>query len=504
MAVPTAAAAEQALKKVEDQLTCAICLESYQDPKLLSCFHVFCSTCLLPLVKRGRRGQQTVQCPNCRQPTTLPQNGVPSLQGAFHVHHLFDIQSTLKKVTDSQESHCDKCLLEKATNFCRNCGQFICPGCTKVHQTWDELASHEVITIQQLTSDATKLVPSKKQAMPCSKHPPKDLDLFCDTCDELICRDCIVRVHRDHQYDLVGDAFPKHKDVIDASLQPIQKQLASVSNALEGLDIRCSRINKQRQDIKTQIQRSVQQLHDALETRKHDLIKQLEQMTQQKLQSLETQRDHFHQLQVQLKSCCDFVQESLRTGSKGEILGMKKSVMKQIGQMTASFTPETLALNEQADMKFSYDQPKVVQAFQGFGRVYTHPVCPEKCYVSRQAVTSEAIGETVTTTLFAMDKDGKDYQEALEDVNCVLVSSGGCVQVVGTVTRQRANMYRVSYQPKEIGQNYLHIQVEGRHILGSPFSIMVQAPGTVKRAEQTAEKSIAECTTGKNSKCLHT
>ena len=171
--------------------------------------------------------------------------------------------------------------------------------------------------------------------------------------------------------------------------------------------------------------------------------------------------------------------------------------------MTASFTPETLALNEQADVNFSYGQPKVVQAFQRFGRVYTHPVCPEKCYVSRQAVTSAVIGETVTTTLFAMDKEGKDYQEALEDVNCILVSSGGCIQVVGTVTRQRANMYRVSYQPKEIGQNYLHIQVEGRHILGSPFSIMVQAPGTVKRAEQTAEKSITECTTGKNSKCLH-
>ena len=237
---------------MEDQLTCAICLESYQDPKLLSCFHVFCSKCLQPLVKQGRRGQQTVQCPNCRQPTTLPQSGVPGLQGAFHVHHLFDIQSTLKKVTEFQESHCDKCQQEKATNYCRNCGQFICPGCTKVHQTWDELASHEVITLQQLTSDATKLVPSKKQAMPCSKHPPRELDLFCDTCDELICRDCIVRVHRDHQYDLVGEAFPKHKDVVDTSLRPVENQSASVSNALEGLDIRCSRISKQHQVIKTQ------------------------------------------------------------------------------------------------------------------------------------------------------------------------------------------------------------------------------------------------------------
>ena len=215
MATPTAAT-EQALKKLEDQLTCAICLDRYQDPKLLSCFHVFCCKCLQPLAVQGAQGQ-TVQCPNCRQPTTLPQNGVPGLQGAFHIHHLFDIQSALKKVTESQESLCDKCQREKATHFCRNCGDFICQVCVMVHQTWKELSSHEVITIQQLTSDAAKLVPSKKQAMPCPKHPAKELDLYCETCEELICRDCIVKVHRDHQYDLVGDAFPKHKDVIVAT-----------------------------------------------------------------------------------------------------------------------------------------------------------------------------------------------------------------------------------------------------------------------------------------------
>ena len=154
---------------------------------------------------------------------------------------------------------------------------------------WKELSSHEVITIQQLNSNAAKLVPSKKQATPCPKHPAKELDLYCETCEELICRDCIVKVHRDHQYDLVGDAFPRHKDVIVASLQPVERQLATVGKALESLDVRCGQITEQRQVIETQIQRSIQQLHEALEVRKQDLIGQLEQMTRQKLKSLAAQ-----------------------------------------------------------------------------------------------------------------------------------------------------------------------------------------------------------------------
>ena len=470
MATPTAAT-EQALKKLEDQLTCGICLDRYQDPKLLSCFHVFCSKCLQPIARRGAQGP-TVQCPNCRQPTALPQNGVPGLQAAFYIHHLFDIQSALKKVTESQESLCDKCQRERATHFCRNCGDFICQVCVMVHQTWKELSSHEVITIQQLTSDAAKLVPSKKQAMPCPKHPAKELDLYCETCEELICRDCIVKVHRDHQYDLVGDAFPRHKDTIVASLQPVEQQLATIGKALEGLDVRCGQITEQRQVIETQIQRSIQQLHETLEARKQDLIGQLEQTTQQKLKSLAAQRDQFELVGTQLRSCRDFVQESLRTGSEAEILAMKKPVVKQIREVTSSFKPEALALHEQANMKFSHNQPELVRACQEFGRVYTHPVCPEKCCVSSLGGGFAVVGETATTTLLAMDQEGQECQRALDDVNSELVSSDGSVRVAAEVKGRGGNKYEISYRPQCRGQHHLHIRVEGRHISGSPFSVV--------------------------------
>ena len=44
--------AKQALKKLEDQLTCAVCLDAFKDPKMLHCFHVFCKDCLQQLLKQ--------------------------------------------------------------------------------------------------------------------------------------------------------------------------------------------------------------------------------------------------------------------------------------------------------------------------------------------------------------------------------------------------------------------------------------------------------------------
>ena len=40
--------AEEAIKKLEEQLNCSICLDTFTDPKLLQCFHVYCRKCLVP------------------------------------------------------------------------------------------------------------------------------------------------------------------------------------------------------------------------------------------------------------------------------------------------------------------------------------------------------------------------------------------------------------------------------------------------------------------------
>ena len=56
---------EQALKKLEDQLTCGICLDYYTEPKLLQCFHVFCKQCLERLVVCDRQ-VLSLDCPSCR------------------------------------------------------------------------------------------------------------------------------------------------------------------------------------------------------------------------------------------------------------------------------------------------------------------------------------------------------------------------------------------------------------------------------------------------------
>lgn len=48
--------------------------------------------------------------------------------------------------------------------------------------------------------------------------------------------------------------------------------------------------------------------------------------------------------------------------------------------------------------------------------------------------------------------------------------------VKGNVKRRSESQYEISYQPAIKGRHQLHIEVEGHHIRGSPFSVIVIAP----------------------------
>ena len=469
MAAKPSTAAEKALQKIQEQVTCGICLEPYKQPKLLKCFHVFCEQCLQTLV---RREGQSLPCPACRKVTQLPVGGVSGLQGAFYIHYLFDIQDALKKVSSSDQTMCNKCKKREAVRFCRTC-DFVCERCVETHQEWEEFKTHEIIDLDTLTGDVTTLVPPLKKTLFCSSHPSKKAKLFCETCDELICRDCTVRVHRDHQYDLVPESFAKQEKVIVDSLKPVGEQIAALERAVESVDTRCAAVVEQKTAVVAEIHTAMAALRQVLEARETELVGQAEQTAQQKLKTLAAQRDGFELQLGQLRSCHDFVEESRRTCSQGEILGMKSPLVKQINDLTGSFKPEALALAEQADMRFAHSLPELAKTCQQFGKVYCHPVCPEKCRASGEGIKVATRGQTATVSVEALDREGEAYLKPVDSLRCELVASDGSSRVRGTVNRGDQNIYNISYQPQVTGEHQLHILIGEHPILNSPFTVTV-------------------------------
>ena len=410
---------------------------------------------------------QTVRCPSCRQLTTLPQTGIPGLQGAFHVHHLFDIQDTLRKVN---KANCDKCKTQEATVYCRICG-FVCDRCKKCHQFFEELTSHEIVSLNELTGELTSVVPPQKKVLLCPRHEGKQLELFCETCSELVCHNCTTKIHKGHSCDVVSDTFEAHKAEILSSLKPIQQQLATVKQAREQVTLRHKGITDRQAALEVEIASFAEKMIAAINSKKQALMEGLAETTHHKLKILLSQEDEIQMVETRLSGCLEVVERSLQTGTQGEVLAAKKTILKKIKDLTADFQPQSLPPREQADTKLA-PSDAALECCGRFAELYTVP-CPEKCTL--QGVPEMSFTQTnVTAVLQTLKANGEKIDSPYVVISSTLISSDGTTTVSGTVQKTGMGRYELHYTtPSKSGQYKLHVKIEGQPIQASPFHTVI-------------------------------
>ena len=466
--------AEEAVKKIDSKLECSICLDNFKQPKLLPCFHIFCkSLCLERLVVQDREGK-SLHCPTCRHLVHLPDNGVAGLQTDFHIDHLFEIRESLNKAKESQKTSCEKCKKFPATGFCRDCRKFVCDKCTELHQMWEDFTDHKIVGMNEVLADATKLLPTKKQVPRCKKHSSMELKIYCESCSELICSDCTVRLHQGHNFDLVGDVFPKHKEEIVSSLKPVRENLNKVNLALKVFDTRAKEINDQRETVEADINREIDRQHQILDQRRVQLVGSLDMLTQQNLKGLATHRDRLEVLQAKMSSCLEYAEGGLETGTEGEVLAMKAPVLQRIKQITAEFDPATIQPQTEADIELvTGELEQVSQNNREFGELTTKDsVSVENSYATGNGSKNATTGKQSTVELHTMTRRNKKCDKKL-NITAELVHTKSRATIECEV-KQENGQHKITYQPARRGKHKLHIRINEKHIGGSPYPIAIK------------------------------
>ena len=391
----------------------------------------------MKLVVRDQQGDLSLTCPICRQATPVPANGVTGLQSTFQTNEFLRIRDDLIKKRDM------------------------------------------AVSLEGSKVDVTFLSPSMKKATPnCFEHVDKERELYCETCEELICVKCAIKggKHHSHNCDDIKNAYERYKGEVRPSLEPIEGKLNTVKKALAQLDIRRGEVYDQRQVIEDIIHDTIRGLHQLLDVRKTELISVLHQITQAKLKGLATQRDEMEIIQAQLSSCIDFVKKSLETESQGDVLMLKRNIVKRVKELTTPFQPDTLKPNTEADMKFS-SSPDVTTACCNYGKVYAEgDPNPSQCQATGKGLETAFVREKSTAILQTVDFSSEPCSHPIKSLECELVSEITGSRVIGNVERTGQNHYEIGYEPTVKGKHQFHVKIEGQHIKGSPFSIAVKLP----------------------------
>ena len=323
-------------QRVKEELTCAICQELLNEPRILPCLHSFCTGCLKEWSGRLAKldpSKRHLECPLCRAKVLLSSShAIEELPSHFSAIRLIEIirlqeQASSKKVTPI----CQNCNeAENAVASCSECAILLCEFCEKAHRRSKATSQHKIVSLDEMrrdTGEVPAILPEKVEM--CPTHPTKPLELYCKCEEVLICRDCIIKKHKDHDYDVISDVVEGEKKILREALPGIQQLVGEVENAI-------TRVQGRRKDVKIKEEESLRNLEDAfnvlhvaLDNRKQQLQEKVTKDSKGKDKGLQVQEDELCFLLNQLKSCHSFIDDKVQRGVNQDVLAMKRSMLER-------------------------------------------------------------------------------------------------------------------------------------------------------------------------------
>ena len=455
MASKPSSSSSPGLLKLEEQLTCPVCLDLYTNPKTLPCLHSFCEACIerFPQDKEGET--YYLSCPTCRHHTELPGGGAGAFPVAFYINNLKEIYSLMKKVSDPQQVTCDNCTTVNATGYCKDCSKFLCQKCIDGHKGWPPIAHHQMMDLSAVAASASQLPSAKQEATPtCSSHR-EPLVIFCETCDEVICQHCTVRIHRDHEYDLVNDSYPKHCQKLEECLSPVKGKIEDVKKVLSKIAKREGEIRERGEGVLEEIHEMVEEMMKILRESERKLSEEAKRVTDAKLEVLSGQAKSAQISLSLLEHIEDYVEESVKTGTPQEVLGSKKQMMERMSEVTTQINVEELEPKEKADFVLSKD----IKSLHHIGDIVMLPQCKVKKIGHFECLPKE---KKVSFSLSMKAPDSSFVSVPVSSLKCSLVpvdKGDEPIDTTVTTTSTYPGVYRIHCNPSTCGTHTVKVQV---------------------------------------------
>ena len=374
---------------------------------------------------------------------------------AFQLNNLKEVYSLMKKATEPQQVKCDACTVANANGYCKDCCKFLCMSCFDLHKTFDVMSNHKLSNLDEVATSASQLIPAKQEkAMNCSKHDDP-LRIFCETCQELICRDCTVRIHRDHEYDTITDSYHKHHQVLETSLNPVNKLIDSVAIALTDLNNRKSEIKEQGDMVKQEIHLTAEEMIEKIRQSERQLTREVETAVDSKLQVLSGQIKSTEMSLSQLKDCKEFVEQSLKMGSHQQVLMSKKQMMEHMSHVTKKINVEEYNPIEKADVQLIKNNKMEPSTIGDISYTVLQQCQVKK--IDHHQITCEK--ERVSFPLSLELPNSSLLTVPLSSLSCSVLSTDNTPINTTVTTTDHPGVYRIHCSPVMNGPHQVNVQV---------------------------------------------
>ena len=461
------------VKDLEDEITCAICHDHYQEPKVLSCCHYYCKQCIHRLALRTSL-DKPFSCPECCKETTLPQGGVDNLQAAFFINRLKQVHSKLERATGEVEAKCEMCSKrDKAEAFCRHCMMFICAECVKHHQDLKVFSGHKTASLDKLKEGGAREFITPEPTLQTCKEHEQPMNIFCYDCGCLICRDCTIKDHHGHNYEFVKKAASQVKKGLSQHLQPLREIKDGLMCAVKEVRTTRSELEAEGHAVVARIETLCDELCQIIQHRKKQLVTEAKGKIAQKSGGLTGQEKQLSTSCAGADIVIEFTQHCMEYSTDDEIMCMHAELQSRIDRVIEEQQKAGNSLEPVEEVDVTVDvsfAEELKQLCQTKARITQISHDPSKCTVVCKGAENAEVSKSSEVTVLTNLANGKPTKQKCV-IECHLKSlvdgsSGKC-----KVDRVKGHEYRIQYMPTVRGRHELSVTVNGVEVADSPFPV---------------------------------
>jgi len=461
-----------AKRRNDMEVICDICNKTFDAPRVLDCLHTFCESCLennLEIEEREEVYEYFVKCNTCGKQSSLPMNGVKSLPINVFAKNAIDLMI----IEDSKDSavKCTNCKDdEDAMSRCVECTEFLCSLCVTAHRRFRMAKDHRIIMLDALKHDRSTV----HRPVHCPLHEPEHFLFFCEVCQELICKECTILMHRGHKFESLKEALEQKKPCLMKDLETCEKKIIPpLEKAIDEVHDMSARLHARTVSVKQAVRACADELVQRIEQKCKEMLEDIENLYLSKNDILQNQKEKLDLQLTKSSTVRDFVDYAFKHGNEAEIFQMY-DVMQVALEDVNGFKFDYKEPEENDVIEHIVDSEEVRKIAKHLGKISTSRVFLANCLLEGPGLATAKVGIETHFTIHTRDVAGGACIESDHDntIRTKIQAPEG-FYVNNKFSNNKDGSYTVRYTPVTKGKHQITVKIRGKHIPNNKHIVRV-------------------------------
>ena len=268
-------------KNLKKQVTCSICLDTYTEPKTISCLHTFCCECLERHARVSQR-QGKFRCPECQAEINLPEgNRFDRLPNSFFHKSLLGV----------------------------------------------------------IEAEDRQAIPRQQQGT-CSQHTEERVRYYCSSCEVYVCPICVTEDHRGHAFDVLEKAVQEGKKSIMSAVETIKEKANLFGAELRKLEETSEDVEMIIAIAKQEVSEATEHVITKTRQQEKQLLESLEMTRRKRIERINSAKQELESLIKIIKRAAEFAENLVQRRSDRDIIQNKNKLRQKLEELRGVEVPK--------------------------------------------------------------------------------------------------------------------------------------------------------------------